>query len=822
MANLSITANLPARALNRLFKVAVSAGVESAVRLHIERGDDVDSRDDNGLTPLMIAASRNKAGICRLLLASNANPSLVDPAGRDALAFALAAKAEDAAAIIQAALAPAPQAQTPDGPTVPADPAVPANSAPADAEPAFDLSVWEAEPETSTPPLDPALAKPAFEVQTAISSHSPIDSASSWDEFEVALPSFAEPIHRGEPPASRGELRLLFLRALREGSVPAEMLDELAGHSDSDRDTLRNLVNELGAEIDERFEYRGDYDDFSVVVDPVATDPEEEALDAAFDALDAINSDAHAPLRLFLSDAHRHPLLSASEETILGQTMEAEIERALDALASWPAGVDRILELADQSRAGANAFEGMANEAVEEAPSDESALQAEPEDVPAPGVDEDQEESTETAEPATTDMCSQLAALAATPRVNSRGAHGWTERRKVLGAIAFRRAFLVHLAEPAEADDPRARDFARAIERFRQARDRLALANLRLVVSIARKYQNSGLPLCDLIQDANTGLMRAVDKFDWRKGFRFSTYATWWIRQAVSRAVADTSRFIRLPVHAHEVAYKADRVARAWQEQNGRPASPAEVADELGIPARKLVPLLRAGEAPASLEELVEREMVGPDLAEALTLPDPAEALEARELRDQLELALSKFKRTESNIIRMHFGLGLDGEMTLEEIGQVLGVTRERIRQIEAKTLRRLAHPARSEALREWLADDEDAEDGPVVVESSADSGVETSDARARTDRPATTVPTPRAPSSGTPARSSAGGASSALDRLLAEAAAMGVPVEDSREGATGELWVRIQSASDGKNRKLIRKLYSLGFSFAPGAGFWR
>lgn len=181
------------------------------MRLHIDRGDHVDSRDDTGFTPLMIAAARNKAEICRLLLASMANPHLLDPLGRDALTIAQSAKAAEAAAVIQLAMVPPPAAGQTNVSTIPRD----------EEAVQFDCSAWEPEVEATKPPVDESLALPAATVQATISLHSPLDTSASWDEFDIALPSFAEPIARVEPTEARDEVRLLFLRAMREGSIPS-------------------------------------------------------------------------------------------------------------------------------------------------------------------------------------------------------------------------------------------------------------------------------------------------------------------------------------------------------------------------------------------------------------------------------------------------------------------------------------------------------------------------------------------------------------------------------------------------------------------------
>ena len=814
---LSFTAPGAPVSMNRLFKMAIAAGVESAVRLHINRGDHVNSRDDKGLTPLMIAAARNKAEICRLLLESKADPRLLDPLGRDALSIAQGANAVEAAAIIQRATAPL---------STTADVAKASEIIEDEEALPFSASSWEPEVEATIPLVDESLAIPAATVQTAISLHVPLDSSASWDELEIALPSFAEPLARNEPIESRDELRLLLLRSIREGSIPYERLEELTGDSSGDARNLRALVNELGAEVDERFEYWAEHEDFTVLVDPNASEDEEDILCAAFDALDALNSDDHSTLRHLLREAQHHPLLSASEEILLGQSMEAEIERALDALAGWPAGVERILELAKQASSGAQGLGWIATDSADEAPADEAGLEASStEDPLQSSADDDSDDVLTSSVGNAHDVASQIAALGGARRADGRSATGWAEQRAILGEILFRRSFLMELADHAATGHACAQDYARSIGKYRRARDRLTLANLRLAASIARKYQGSSIPLADLIQNSRIGLLRAVDKFDWRKGYRFSTYATWWIRQAVSRSVADTCRCIRVPVHIHAAAYNAERASRAWEERNGREPSPTELADALSIPLRKVFALIRARQEPESLEHLLEKDAIDPDLHDALVLPDPAEALEAKELRTQLDIALSSFKPVERLVIRLRFGLGDDDSRTLEEVGQVIGVTRERIRQIEAKTLRRLKNPKRNVSLRPWVASEErkeappsapDAKNDPAEVCSAQATGAprRSQEIRALASRPSE-------PISAASLVNGAGGGK-ALDRLLAEAAALGVVIEDGRAGLTGELWVRIDKAFDGRSRSLIRRLFSMGFSYVPGAGFWR
>ena len=688
--------------LNRLLKMAVLAGVETAVRLHVRRGDDLDARDDSGMTPLMLAASKNKAAVCSLLLEAGADLFLRDLSGRDALDIARTNGSVQAASVLETAVAvwateietdfsEATEVAVSETACTQSFPFNDISVQPEEAD-SFDLSGWEAEEESVAPEGDPSLVLLAAELHRSISAHRPVDLSEDWDDIEAFLPQRSSPLPKGDDEEWLQRVREFLLLGLREGAVPKTLLEDLCENRDGSFNTeseriLRVVLGEIGADTDDSIGLR------EGGLNPEATPDEEDVLSEAFSFIDDMSSGIGESLRHYFKDMRRGRLLTAEEEALLGRRMEEFLEAALDALAAWRGGIVSLLAAAERVRVGDAAPESVSDGVSDETGPDENGV-----DVDNLHGDDSPNIEDEASEGAGgISFFEALDEIAALARASGTGPATQGKLRLALARARLSRSFLLSLAENANSEDAPAAAFRSAIFGYCSARDDLALSNLRLVFSIAKRYQGKGLALEDLVQEGNLGLLKAVDRYDWRKGFRFSTYATWWIRQNVSRALADKGRTIRVPVHVSDTIHRIEREIDEIEAQTGKPASAFAVASRLGIPEKKISSLM------ARREEPIPVHLLDPDTMPETDCQDNIERIALAELRVLIDRVLGDLDKRTAEVLCLRFGLGADDHLTLEETGERFGVTRERIRQVESKGLRMLRHPTRRELFSSFI-----------------------------------------------------------------------------------------------------------------------
>ena len=714
------------------------AGAGESVRLHLRAGADLDATDSHGRSALILAVSKGHLDVCKLLLEAGADPRIKDNEGKDALAVARSLGETGVVELLHSAGAPTAKRgdgdrsgnrrqadEWPRNGTYPTPTRTDTKVSEASAaylvadvgesghasgcvfedgvftEPRrddhdeFDLSGWQEEIETEAPPDDLSCADEAATLQDAVSRHNPIDTDESWNDVEIDLPELE---HLGRHRSrlgteTRTAVRVLVLEALRTGRVDDNRIRSVLAEDDELEDTKRTAIEA---------NLRLVLGDAGVVVgdEPFTTDTTAEITDEDEDRFGDVVTEAISFLgRLQSSDAdplapyHRSlptDLLTRDDETALGMAIEEGMHEVLAAIAGSPVVVSRLLSDARSVMEGNTSARGLFDTTAAQEDSDETSSDDTIDD-------QENEQATGTA-PIPDTLSVHLQAIVELGQRREVDRAALAARLFDAGLSAEYREELQCIAEQDSACEHAAEQIQAGLAKAKRAKQRFVEANLKLVISFAKKH--GGLPLADRIQAGNIGLMRAVDRFDYRRGWKFSTYAVWWIRQQVTRVIADTVRIIRLPVHVTESLRKVDKARALVYARDGRDTDVDRIALLADLPPDRVRKMLVVPEDPLPIDdpEIVEEVCA---IADEGT-PSPEEMANFAQMQMRLREQLGRLATREATVIRRRFGIDCD-EHTLEEVGKEFGVTRERIRQIEAKALRRLRLRVRTEPLRDLL-----------------------------------------------------------------------------------------------------------------------
>ncbi len=689
----------PQASLSVLFRIAALTGAMSALRACLERGEAIDGLDKQGRSPLMLAASRGHDDACRLLLEAGANPCLLDQDGKNARKLAAGNGYRELSIVIEHAESAQHGVRDAGVPVAPHSPSHNNLSRESISD------EWAEDDEFQLPTSDDKYTTQSREIQRAISAHTPTSADQAWEDVEIDLPEEQRyRDHREISDERKAVLLELIASAILNAKVTTLDIQIASSHNDGTpidglAPLLEQVIGDLGVLIDDDLvastsncggRKRG--------TPPLA----EEVLAHLLDLVDYRND----PLRFYQREVGRIELLTAAHEIGIAREMESAKFDALRAVSSCELSLRELIECVSLAIHGHRSVMTLI-----ESPQPQERKLPDGEASLLPTADDDPL----LLSVATNDDLPDAVAVALVAHITTlreilqRQTRDWPDLAyKVLVKICPKPRFLREIHRAVQIRTPAAavlKPLESALAAMNELRNRMTIANLRLVMHIARSYTERGLSYLDLVQEGNLGLIKAVEKYNYHLGYRFSTYATWWIRQAITRAIADQARSIRLPVHVVEAMNKLRRVERGLTGSLGREPTPEELSFSMEMPVEKIRRLKTIPDDPVSLDT---PQGDSEDISLAESIPDdapqsPSESADAESLRETTHAVLAQLTPREAKILRMRFGIDLETDHTLEEVGQHFGLTRERIRQIEVKALRKLRHPNRSEQLRTFI-----------------------------------------------------------------------------------------------------------------------